>query len=663
MKKILILTMMTGVASCGPATFEGLRSHRVSGSENFQLLAKSGRKVFKQDFKLTYSDSVKGGIMSFDGNDMPAVVRNEVESDSRQMLKRHLGFADSQIRDLIPSKNHLVKLSKELLSVNFAQSHNGILLKDAYIEVLYFKHADGFYRLRQIDNQSFSNVTATTSADAPTLSDVERVTGRHDFTLQSSRSLIFPRNSASGEPEFLAATEFDVQGATELDGYFVTIADVSRELLEVHPKIHELTQLNAEVLERSYFYNDKMNWQIPQTSVKMGGSKSSTDIDGEIDLADAEEVVLELTSPRVRNRHKTASGGGYEITASLDSFGDGKAQVVTKEVDFRALNSYLSIHRVINHALQFVAEEEVKYFGNQIDLVFDYSGTCNAFYNSSGDSIRLYGSGGGCGAMAVVNDVIYHEWGHGYDYHTGRSGGISDGAFSEGIGDIISAYMTKSPNMGPGFKDDSETGIRNLDNNRRYPDDQGGVHFEGTIIGGTFWDLHVMLVARYGEARGSYLANHYFYRHLLSTDSYRESYKTVLALDDNDGNASTKSPNHCLINEAFAKHGLAEAENCQDEIAKIGTADQNIFFALVDDKLAVSAQSAEEVIVCVGDAPECLAHEKSDVTLVLDGQKNGRRIFLSTEKYSAKVQTVLTAITKNSRGEVIGFRSIKIAGK
>ena len=61
------------------------------------------------------------------------------------------------------------------------------------------------------------------------------------------------------------------------------------------------------------------------------------------------------------------------------------------------------------------------------------------------------------------------------------TGGIDDGAFSEGFGDIVSMIMTKSPILELDSDSQDRSPVRNLEPNKVYPDDRGEVHGEGLL--------------------------------------------------------------------------------------------------------------------------------------------------------------------------------------
>ena len=68
----------------------------------------------------------------------------------------------------------------------------------------------------------------------------------------------------------------------------------------------------------------------------------------------------------------------------------------------------------------------------------------------------------------------------------------------------------------------------------------------------------------------------------MITDTYLESYNNLLLLDDDDGNPSTPSPHRCLINEAFAKRGLASELNCEDKKHSLPQVDSDLNLGIYD---------------------------------------------------------------------------------
>ena len=312
------------------------------------------------------------------------------------------------------------------------------------------------------------------------------------------------------------------------------------------------------------------------------------------------------------------------------------------------------------------------FLGQEIRINVNTEGVCNSYFNPDDKSLNLFKQGAQngktCANTALVNDVIYHEWGHALDNGTGN--GISDGAFSEGIGDTLSGFITNDSNLGIGFFLNTTTPIRLLKNTKSYPADKGEVHDEGQIISGAFWDLHEALVARYGAIRGAYKAEEMFLKHLLTTNTYTDSYQAVLRLDDGSSNPSVNSANHCTINKAFAAHGLATAENCQDPALQENLPiDSKIVLAVQSEAtdgvifMAAAEDTAYSAVLCLKDRTECDANDSTNIAMSLDGAKNSLHIFLASTKVKITDQQLVTLIVKDKDQKVIGARTMKFAAK
>jgi hypothetical protein len=338
----------------------------------------------------------------------------------------------------------------------------------------------------------------------------------------------------------------------------------------------------------------------------------------------------------------------------------------------------MAIQRVNRFARRHVKPEEtaigaVTFFELNVPVktnVDDGRG-CNAQYNGGTHIIRLFAANGGCADMATINDVIYHEWGHGLDNSTGTRKGIDDYAFSEGIGDILASYMTNSPILAPGFGKGEKSGIRNLDNDARVDNTEDEEHARGLVIGGAFWHLREALIKRHGDVKGAYLAEHLFFRHLTTTDSYLDSYQAVLEVDDDDGNPKTKSPNYCLITDAFGRHDLTEgAATCNTDEAPADPAlvAKDVFVGIYNEEsadkflLMASSPRDESVVLCLGVKDECLKGTPKMIEFEPTSGE-GRYFFTSTEAVEITNQLDATILTKDASGSVKQTREIKFVLK
>ena len=87
-------------------------------------------------------------------------------------------------------------------------------------------------------------------------------------------------------------------------------------------------------------------------------------------------------------------------------------------------------------------------------------------------------------ATPAFSVVVHHEYGH----HLVAVAGSGQGAYGEGMGDVMGVLLTGDNHLARGFySDDCNNGIRNADNNKQYPCN-GGSHDCGQLISGCVWD-------------------------------------------------------------------------------------------------------------------------------------------------------------------------------
>lgn len=311
-------------------------------------------------------------------------------------------------------------------------------------------------------------------------------------------------------------------------------------------------EATAEVYPRTWFQSATESAPISEATLTVGASTILTDLTGIFQASSAPRLdgfkgsrvnVVPSTGTLVR-KDAIARGNGFVL-----SFTDIAEKNLAQAMAYRHVNF------AVQHAKQYIT---TAWLDRALRANVNLSQTCNAYWD--GTTINFYSAGGSCANTALISDVIYHEWGHGLDANTG---GISDGAFSEGYGDIIAMLMAKDPVTAPGFKTNG-SGIRNLEPDKVYPRDRGEVHAEGLIIGGTFWDLYKALVAKYDEAQALDLISKYAYKMIFTARRYTDVYAALKVIDDDDGDLSNKTPNYCELNAAFTLHGLATTDaGCQ----------------------------------------------------------------------------------------------------
>ncbi len=188
-------------------------------------------------------------------------------------------------------------------------------------------------------------------------------------------------------------------------------------------------------------------------------------------------------------------------------------------------------------------------------------GNCNAFYD--GSSINFYAPANNCDATAKISDVVYHEYGHGITirYYSSRGQSFDNGAMGEGYADIYAIGITNNPILGTGFFAGNPNGsVRRYDLAPKvYPADiTGGVHADGEIIAGAWWNYATrtntpQMYSLFAKTL-TYMPN------APNGDEgplYVQILLDALTADDNDGNLANGTPNFQTIIAAFARSGIS----------------------------------------------------------------------------------------------------------
>lgn len=340
--------------------------------------------------------------------------------------------------------------------------------------------------------------------------------------------------------------------------------DVYVDALTGEPVAREQTLRFASA---TLHYDAPMRWwgaerddhPAPGVAMTVDGAMAVTDDAGAFawTTGTAASGVARVTGPLV----DVDNAAGPDASEAF-SVGDGAA-IRWSSADDEFIDAQLTtyIHAHIAKAWgRAVSGGQIEWLDQQLQATVNIDATCNAF--SDGDAIHFFRAGGGCGNTARIADVVYHEFGHSFHKHVIIPGaGAFDGALSEGISDYIAATITGDAAMGRGFFNDDEP-LRHLDQDRDavWPDDIGPVHTTGLIIGGALWDLRKNLIGSLGPAAGVARADYLFYQALRRSSDIPSMYVEVLLADDDDGNLDNGTPNHCAIDEAFGRHGLADPD-------------------------------------------------------------------------------------------------------
>ncbi len=419
-----------------------------------------------------------------------------------------------------------------------------------------------FGKLVQVANNSYSEAPVRVTKTLPNIYDIvkEKLDPEHLTHKGSSYRVIANDNGYEliQVEKFISIEDgekFDVQARSDNGEIF--------ERTSVN--LYISGNVSGSIYDRSW-QEDRVEVPFSDLHVALDtGIMLTTDQAGMFEndqILKAQASVNGLNGPNVR---VTAVSGDLVSYRSTNGFnGQLKIDIASEEdenkykgKDIAQAMIFYHVNKMIAHAKKYI---DVPWFAMQLPANANLHDTCNAHWSRLEGTINFYSAGNNCANTALVSDIIYHEWGHGFDQNTG---GIEDRAFSEGIGDLMSLIMTRSNVLATGFKTDGGH-IRNLDPDKVYPKDQSySVHAEGLIIGSTIYDLFQELSADYNEDIAIDLISRYVFKVLPTASKYTDVYHAVLVIDDDDGNLNNGTPNLCTISRTFNKHGLADLHpNC-----------------------------------------------------------------------------------------------------
>jgi hypothetical protein len=319
---------------------------------------------------------------------------------------------------------------------------------------------------------------------------------------------------------------------------------------------------------------------LPNLNISINGNVVRTDVTGYVasDLTGPATGLFQLRGPWTQVSTNS-------VTPSQNvALSEGFNQVNFTVGNLRERSAFIYVNQIHAHVKNVLPEFTGMDFQMQcnLDLTTDF---CNAFYD--GTAINFYAEGNNCRSLATINDVVYHEYGHGINdkYYLSLSSDFVNGAMNEGYADVWGFTLTQNPVLGLGMNlDNDNSSVRRYDTPPKvYPVDiTGEVHGDGEIIAGAWWDLYELLgndmeltldlfAAAYpGMQAATFNGN--------EGQAFRDVLLDVLQADDTDGDITNGTVHGAAIVEAFAIHGItliSDAQLYHDGILA-GPADEEI---------------------------------------------------------------------------------------
>jgi hypothetical protein len=602
---------------------------------------------------------------------------------SRSYIASHKAELGLDVSELVTFDNSLYEPFPDQTYVTFQRQFEGREVRGAFVQFIFSRGTEG-YRLREILNSSYGPIALRSSVNE-SLNAQSAVDATGIPTLEAfwQKSLIYPQLGADGRYEFRLATEFELKDDKLGEAYKVIVDNDTQGILAAQSHRHHIKQqVVMETFKNSYIRKETV-------IDPMAGARIDTltaDATGTVDINNPQATIT-LTSSKgpvvsLLGNQQNATPYSFPVTFAAG----GVTKVVPgPNVDAAALNAYAALLEVNEWVGRFLTPQQAPLLVNGIRTNVNMIGTgnapyCNAFFTAGSLNFYAQGAVGGmtCPNTALIKDVMFHEWGHALDFEVGVvKNTITDGAFSEGIGDITATLAMGDPIVGRGFVlNNPDSLVRTVDPDpakgqpiRVYPPAPGAeseVHSQGEIIGGTFWDLRRNLVALYGTEEGTSRAANLFFKHLLVTDRYIDSYASVLRLDDNDNNPATPSPSYCAINKAFGKHRLIgaatlEGPSCvdQDQGLKVRVDLDNGDGTL---NLIASSFGAASIAFCPGKVTSCPADPNTVLFTATEitglTASETKKFYQAAGTVKVKAGEMYTLISRDTAGAAVGRKTV-----
>lgn len=436
--------------------------------------------------------------------------------------------------------------------VNLQVTRNGLRIQDAGIT---FRFKSG--NLVSLKAETFAEAVISDSNVTDTAKIATNALNSQGYIARGSKWRVVP--TAAGY-SLVKVDEYVVAG---LDAaWIVQVNTTNGELFEVRSKNMNLRGRAVASAYPRYFGEAIQETPLPFSSVTNASSRANER--GEFQSND------DFTAPQMNGFAgqfvivNNMSGTNLAATAKKDTnswqlkFDIQPTEKLWDNNDIAQSMVYINANTVISTAKKFISPT---WFNAPLKANVNHSRHCNAYWD--GETVNFFTAGDyngkTCANTGVIADVVYHEWGHGLDDNTG---GIEDGALSEGFGDAVALLFTDDSKIGIEFLPITHKPARDLTVLKKYPDDvTDEVHADGIIFGGAMYDMYTELKRTMTIDKAKELYAKFLFKGIYSYAKMTDAYEAILAIDDNDANRENGTPNLCIINKAFVRHGLATADS------------------------------------------------------------------------------------------------------
>jgi len=329
------------------------------------------------------------------------------------------------------------------------------------------------------------------------------------------------------------------------------------ELARANKRMYATGTLAYDVGQR-YATGVRVPVPAPGADITVDGSAATTGSDGSfswtgtapatvVPSLSSSTVIVTTAQGSAATAMLTAQPGQQVVwSAASDEIADAQISTFIYGTIVKARD------RLINPAI-------AGWLDSQFPMSVNEPGACNAY--ATADGTHFFAANAMCQNTGRIADIVFHEFGHAFHYHSFLLSGSVDGALSEGVADFNAANITEDPDIGRGFFY-SDAPVRQLDpagHEWTWPQDVVAVdpHQTGLIIAGALWDLRGALVRDLGHAAGVAQAEAIYAGVLQRAADIPSTYMAALVADDDDADLGNGTPHYCAIERAFGRHGLA----------------------------------------------------------------------------------------------------------
>jgi len=384
----------------------------------------------------------------------------------------------------------------------------------------------------------------------------------------SGDDVIVPLVADGGLLGYRLASPFTIDGGA--DGRYLAYVDPASAGVIAVQQLNDYATGTVQYLGTDrYPGRGRVPYPAPRAHVSVAALGETTDDAGAVTWDGSAQVVVDTST----------DGDLVGIADSLNALGTGSfaldpdgtlvwdaSSVVETDAQ---VNAYLNVNQV-KAFVRANVDPAMPTLDDQMRVNVNLAQDCNAFFD--GAALNFFHRTAMCENTALIQDVVYHEYGHRvHSAEVIQGVGAVDGAMGEGVADTLAVNITGDSGMGRGFFF-TDAALRELDppdKEWRWPVDIGEIHHTGMSIGGTYWDLRKALIGELGQAAGEALTLKLYVGALRRSVDIPTSLLATLAADDDDGDITNGTPHECEIRAAYGLHGLRTVTGSVDAPGQI----------------------------------------------------------------------------------------------